>query len=612
MILFQNLIIRLTPCPNKGINRKSFMIKKIVFKSGFKIAMLDLADNDAISSLTDFVKANPEFSEGDFKSVNCLECQQEEYVGKPLQVICSVSGIPNPMPSYVLNEENVPVRVSLNRLKLKDQQNNELETFEVDSKNLVEILQSTTPNSLVKVKGTIISVNQPFWCAYVFYVTEVIPVLTQLDLLRIDKPSLDNTAKLVTELSNTPGGLRNYLKRQLIEMYNIRGLDLAKELGKAIDFTIIQAFSSGMSIGNIYSNKLHSLIIGSPASGKKLITKSALALSPNGKHISSTSSKVTAAGLVGFSRKGNGGFISQPGLLPLANDAVVCFEDFHEIAKRKNEISGILSQVMEDGKVDDSTAAKMTHIACTSINIDMNRMSQVNHTGEFNSYSDLNIPLNIISRFDFIMEIPADTERQMKVSLDMVGRFPKLVSETPSLQQSETEKSLKQIVAYVNTNFKSVTVSKEVNDCVKAKLEEIFRSNQDLAAVQKHMGSMLTRLQISVEKFSKAIATSKLQKEVSIDDVDEAFSFILYKLEFLANLGFMKHSTGKVSEKQTRQAQILELFKDKDFTAADVGKHISNDSDLQIDGRTIHRDLAELVQTGKAKKVKHGLYRIVA
>ncbi|MDZ7762976.1 MAG: hypothetical protein U5K00_00920 [Melioribacteraceae bacterium] len=172
-----------------------------------------------------------------------------------------------------------------------------------------------------------------------------------------------------------------------------------------LDYSVIQAVSHGLSSNGIYSNKLHSLRIGPPASGKKLISRAVSYLN-RGKKVSSTNSKITPAGLIGRVGRRNGNVISEPGIIPISNGGAVCFEDFHEAMRYKNEISSILSAVMEDGKVEDSTSAMKTHHSATSIHVDMNRLSQVIPESKQSKFSDLSIPVNILSRFDFIMEIP--------------------------------------------------------------------------------------------------------------------------------------------------------------------------------------------------------------
>lgn len=582
--------------------------------NALKIASAFTSDGEALSNLRQFDEKYAKYSGGDFIFANCAEIKQESFVGKPITLICSISEYTEPH-VFNLEESNVSKqRTTVINATLRDKHGMEIQTVAMTFESILPSIDPDKSKQLFfQLRGTVVSVSEPFRNGYFFFIKEISQKITQLDLLKLDRKSRDDLAGMVKKLSQTPDGLRQFLKEELISMYNIKGLESASQLDKAIDFVIIQAFSNGMSAQGIYSNKLHSLIIGAPASGKKLITKCALALSPNGKHISSTNSKVTPAGLIGTAKKGDGGYHSNPGLIPSAHDGVVCIEDFHEIAKRRNEISSILSAVMEDGKVEDSTSAKTTHIACTSINIDMNRLSQIDHMGRYNSYTDLNIPLNIISRFDFIIDIPPDVDRQMKVSLDMVGRFSNLVSEEPSFNESDREKQLKKIVAYVNTNYRSVNVSQKVNNYIKNKLSMIYEANEKYSNIKKHAGSMLTRLQISIEKFTKAIVTSKLRHKMTIEDVDEAFIFISHKLEFLAGIGIFDNSPGqedKTSEKDLRKEIILEQFQNKAFTIKQVIDCINDQSKTKVEERTVRRDVDELIKGGAIIKIRHGQYKI--
>jgi len=593
-------------------NVKNQKVKLIA--DALQVASAFTSDEEALVNLRQFDDKYSKFSNEDFIFANCAEIKQESFVGKPITLICSISEYTEPRVFNLAQPGASKERTTIINATLRDKHGIEIQTVAMTFESILPLINPDKSKQLFfQLKGTVVSISERFRNGYFFFIKEICQKITQLDLLKLDKKSRIDVAMLVKKLTKTPDGLRLFLKQELVSMYNIKGLESAEQLDKAIDFVIIQAFSSGMSAQGIYSNKLHSLIIGAPASGKKLITKCALALSPNGKHISSTNSKITPAGLIGNAKKGTGGYHSTPGLIPSANDGVICIEDFHEIAKRRNEISSILSAVMEDGKIEDSTSAKTTHIACTSINIDMNRLSQVDHMGRYNSYTDLNIPINIISRFDFIIDIPPDVERQMKVSLDMVGRFSNLVSEEPSFKESDREKQLKKIVAYVNTNYRSVNVSQKVNNYIKKKLSIIYEANEKYSNIKKHLGSMLTRLQISIEKFSKAIATSKLKHKMTIEDVDEAFNFISHKLEFLSSIGFLDNQLGqdeKISEKDLRKEIILKQFQNQDFTIKQIIDCINEAGKTKVEERTIRRDVDELIKGGVIKKVRHGLYKI--
>jgi len=124
---------------------------------------------------------------------------------------------------------------------------------------------------------------------------------------------------------------------------------------------------------------------------------------------------------------------------------------------------------------------------------------------------------------------------------------------------------------------------------------------------------MLTRLQISVEKISKAIATSKMQNKMTTEDVDEAFCFISNKLDFLSRIGFMDNSNGthkNTSDKELRKGILLEHFKNQEFTIKQIVEFINGKSKTPVDERTARRDVAELTKGGEVIKLRHGLYKI--
>lgn len=262
----------------------------------------------------------------------------------------------------------------------------------------------------------------------------------------------------------------------------IKGLEKAVELKKAIDFMILQSVSRGMSGDGRYLNKLHSLIIGPPASGKKLLTMIAKILNPISFEISSNSFKTTSAGLIGSVETKRGGKkISRPGYLPLASDGIVCIQDFHELTKKKNgsELMASFSQFMEE-------------------------------------------------RYDS----------------DLVSQL-----ESP-------------------------------------------------------------RLINSIELYAKAIACSKLKNEVDKLDIDEAFSFIDYKADFLMNYKESNsESNSSVTAKKPRHLELLELLTDK-FKSSYLDEIFSKGI-FKVNKRSLIRDLDILIDTNKVERIKHGEYKVI-
>jgi hypothetical protein len=201
---------------------------------------------------------------------------------------------------------------------------------------------------------------------------------------------------------------------------SIQGLDRAGELLVSLEAIIVQAFSDGWV--NNCSGKVHTLVIGAPAVGKKLLTEAAQCLNPTFQE--AHPSKATAAGVCSTALQQEGKWVAKPGYLPLADRGVFAIQDFHSVKNAQREkLLGIFNMVMEDGRVIDSTAARQTHPALTSIHLDTNKRSDLFPDSQLRGETiiakrldDIRIPMTILSRFDFVIDIPRDTERQLEVS----------------------------------------------------------------------------------------------------------------------------------------------------------------------------------------------------
>ena len=90
----------------------------------------------------------------------------------------------------------------------------------------------------------------------------------------------------------------------------------------------------------------------------------------------------------------------------------MCIQEFHDIrGPKRQSICGMFVRMMEEGRVIDSTSADTVHPAETALLIDMNRYSQLNPSTQFDSFTDIDIPINMLARFDYIVEIPRDEKR---------------------------------------------------------------------------------------------------------------------------------------------------------------------------------------------------------
>lgn len=209
---------------------------------------------------------------------------------------------------------------------------------------------------------------------YSFFLASIEQADQPLQIVRANAVETDKADQLVATLVGVDNGIFDYIKKNVIDIIGIKGLDKSPVLDVCLDLAIYQALSDGYDTKRSLSLKIHSLVIGPPAVGKKLITEAIRILNP--VVTEAHSGKVTVAGLSGTATKRDGSWTSTPGLIPQAHRGTTIIQDFHH-ARRKEDLMGVFSLVMEDGRVIDSSAAKKTHLALTSLHLDLNRLSQV-------------------------------------------------------------------------------------------------------------------------------------------------------------------------------------------------------------------------------------------
>lgn len=567
--------------------------------TSFDLAFKSLPDQVAQQTLEDNIDI---ISETDWSTVSAqsvFDVKNEDHVGKPVKIIATITSLSDPMP-YELPDNT---RVTIYSVKLQDREGISIACLNIlydDFKVVINAYQNK--GCFLIFCGTVLSIVDPDGGRYVFYLQEIQERISADDLIGIRPDPEERVAKIYMKHVVKKNGIVLYIKQELVKNLGIKGLKSAKELDKCIDFMILQSFSDGMDEKN--SMKLHSLVIGAPNVGKKLLTLIARILNPVFEEVTCVDGKITPAGMVGDVKWGNGRRISNPGYLPRASGGVLCIQDFHVIKNARQKVLSSFDQVMEDGIAIDSTAARWEHEALTSIHLDMNRYSQVNPAGNYNVYNDIDIPTNIISRFDFIMDIPADLKRQSQVAYD-ISKGDKIISSlNRRVTENKWERELKRMVAYIRTYFYKVKISDDINTYIRDKIELVVNKNEFSSALP----DTITRLAISVQRYVKAIASSRQSLKASKEDVDRAFDFIGEKLKFLSTFDHVTVPKTLIQKKPTiqeRQAMLREQYKGKEVTVDEIKDYLKKEIDFEYTDRTITRDLEKI-----GKKVKVKTYKI--
>jgi len=216
---------------------------------------------------------------------------------------------------------------------------------------------------------------------------------------------------------------------------------------------------------------------------------------------------------------------------------------------------------MEDGSVIDSTSARTEHKALTSIHLDTNKYSQVYKGQISSSLEDIDVPTNVITRFDYIVDIPADAERQWKVLLDISKGAKTIESFEKSGDVNQKLRVLKRIIAHMITFTPKVQISEEIAEYKIQQLEKLRMEYSPRIHNINQWQGLFTRLAISIDKYLKAITTSRFEAKTTQEDVDLAITFIKPKLEFICNIKDTRITLTDAAN--SRQDLIYESLRDQ-------------------------------------------------
>lgn len=397
--------------------------------------------------------------------------------------------------------------------------------------------------------------------------------------------------------------LFEYIKNSLIDSLQIKGMGTAApHLERGLEFVILQALSQG---NRDYSHKLHGLVIGSPASGKRYLTRAALILNPVSQRITAIASKLTMAGAIGKVTTKKGVTTSVAGFLPFNSGGVVCIQDLHALKGNiRQQLFGAFSSLMEEGVVDDNTSANVTLTAETSVLADTNRNSQIDKRVKPYSYEDLDIPINILSRFDFLLEIPPDPARNEKVAEKML--------DVPSAESEGWEAELRNLVAFLRDHFKDPVIPPDVRDYMKKSVLTTLRKFK-AHDLQNKISDHELRIVRSAQKYVETINRATASMVVTKEHVDFAMKFITPKLEFLCEVPDDVTITGQTdrrsAEKEKRKTRILEKFPSTEFETEDVTK-LFKEEFPNVVTRNVQRDLDDLKNDGLIEHLGHGSWRV--
>jgi alkylated DNA repair dioxygenase AlkB len=438
---------------------------------------------------------------------------------------------------------------------------------------------------------------------------------TPLQMVQATHAETMEAKATLLELERSGRSIFDYIFTTVIQGLHIQGLEDATELRDSLEAVIVQAFSDWW-VSNA-SGKLHTLVIGAPAVGKKLLVDAARILNP--VFHEAHPSKVTAAGVCSTAVLLDGVWRSKPGYLPLSHRGVFAIQDFHTVKNAERErLLGLFNMVMEDGRVIDSTAARQTHPALTSIHLNTNKRTDLFPESQLRGETivakrldDIRIPMTILSRFDFIIDIPRDAQRQINVALAMYGRQETNVGPHPGGRTlAEWARKLQVLVAYLRTAHAQITFPPEITTVMQQKHEELSQVNEKFLDQLLWLSDIQARLTNSVFKYAAAYARLSNRQSPTSEDIDRVFRLIWRKFEFLATLA--RHLYVPKSWEVPRHIDLEEWlqarFAGRQVRTKDILAAYQDEFGLAPVRRTVERHLPMVAHPGE----RQGLWEFPA
>jgi DNA repair photolyase len=480
----------------------------------------------------------------------------------PVKICGWIGDISQPLAVKARNVKNAKASRGF-QITIVDEDSQHLQTL------IIPITEDTNKYYRIKAKnkrvvfcGAIVPIDSARKQDRMFYLWDIIPYWTAEDLIGIELTDSNNEfKKIIEQVGKTPYGIFNYIKEQIVEKIGIRGLNSIPELDRCLEVMILQAFSDGMNSSPKYSNRIHTLVMSTSGQGKKFLHETASILNPSYAQASSVDGKINVAGLIGSDKSRGKSNISAPGLLPLNSGGVVSFQDIHQLKAYRSAVLAALSEVMEDGQVKDSNSPRVTHEAVTAIHVDMNKATDVAADVVANPYADINIPYNIISRFDYIVQLPADIDRILKTLRETYGKGREMSSYAPEVQNAYWEYELKRIVAHLRTYWHKVMVPPEVETYIVDKIQSEFKIDGSTPQTlsKKVVQDNINRVTRSVFKFIKALACVDRQEIATTEHVDRVLTYVRDKIKFLEVFSGENNDTSK-SKRILNKAYGSNLF----------------------------------------------------
>lgn len=342
----------------------------------------------------------------------------------------------------------------------------------------------------------------------------------------------------------------------------------------------------------------HVQIFGLPASGKSFLLSSLKILLAYFAEVAG--GRLTVAGFTASTERDSrtGQIGTRKGALANAHKGAIYIQDLHSMRKEPFEqITHILSDQMEFGKVLISTSANTSYPAATAIVSDMNLKSEINKKEKFSIHEDLKWESQMLSRFDIMLSV-----RQIEMNKSSVRSLTKKII-TDSKESSDRDIFFKVVIALLHEKVPDVDLG-GVSSLIAKQLNTFITSNRDIMTDSLEFNASLGRTFKSIKKIVTAHARLHLRSVANAEDVAYAMKIVSLKFTVLKRIEpKIRASTLKLSTEDIRRQWIIENYAGKTESLTTLHKAFNKSfSESTVEERTIRRILEKIATpAGKGK-----------
>ncbi|MDI9619710.1 MAG: minichromosome maintenance protein MCM [Candidatus Nezhaarchaeota archaeon] len=381
-----------------------------------------------------------------------------------------------------------------------------------------------------------------------------------------------------------------------------------EEIKEAIAYMLFGGVPKVMPDGVKIRGDIHVLIVGDPGTAKSQLLQYVAKLAPRGIYTSGKGS--TAAGLTAtvLRDKNTGDFFLEAGALVLADNGVAAVD---EIDKMRPEDRVAMHEAMEQQTI---SIAKAGIVAM--LNARASILAAANPTfGRYMSSrpvsENINLPVTILSRFDFIFVVP-DKPSKARDSL-LVDHVLSLRASRNSAVSPFPPEFLKKYIVYAKKN-----VRPQLTDAAMERIKSYFLSLREKASEEAPVPITVRQLETLV-RAAEARARMALRSEVTAEDAEAAIRLMDYYLRTVGTDAAGRQDidiimTGRPRTVQQKIARLIGIVEElQKELHGDVSKDLIVEKALQegMDKPFVEKTLKQLLNDGVLYQPHDGYYKKV-